>query len=75
MKNNKEFKNLEEQIEIFKSKGLIVNNIDYAKEVLLRENYFFLRVKKPLRGFSLTSRSAGRSHGVPLAFFAVLVKK
>lgn len=42
MKNNKEFKNLEEQIEIFKSKGLVVNNIDYAKEVLLRENYFFL---------------------------------
>ena len=39
---NKEFKNLDEQIEILKSKGLVVDNIEYAKEVLLRENYFFL---------------------------------
>ena len=39
---NKEFKNLDEQIEILKSKGLTVSNIDFAKEVLLRENYFFL---------------------------------
>ena len=39
---NKEFKNLDEQIEILKSKGLTVSNIDYAKEVLMRENYFFL---------------------------------
>ena len=39
---NKEFKNLDEQIEILKSKGLTVSNIDFAKEVLMRENYFFL---------------------------------
>ena len=39
---NKEFKNLDEQIAILESKGLIVNNKDYAKEVLMRENYFFL---------------------------------
>lgn len=39
---DKEFKNLDEQIEILKSKGLIVSNIEFAKEVLLRENYFFL---------------------------------
>jgi len=39
---NKEFKNLNEQIEILKAKGLTVNNLDYAREVLLRENYFFL---------------------------------
>ncbi len=38
----KEFKTLNEQVEIFKSKGLIVNNPEYAKEVLFRENYFFL---------------------------------
>lgn len=38
----KEFKTLNEQIEILKSKGLIINNIEYAKEVLMRENYFFL---------------------------------
>ena len=39
---DKQFKNLDEQLEIFKYKGLIVNNEEYAKEVLLRENYFFL---------------------------------
>ena len=39
---DKQFKNLDEQIEIFKSKGLVINDEKYAKEVLLRENYFFL---------------------------------
>ena len=39
---NKIFKNLDEQIEILKSKGLIVNDEYKAKEVLLRENYFFI---------------------------------
>ncbi len=38
----KQFKNLEEQIEILKHKGMIVDNERYAKKVLLRENYFFL---------------------------------
>ena len=38
----KEFKNLEEQISILKDKGLIINNEEYAKEILLKENYFFL---------------------------------
>ena len=38
----KDFKTLDEQIEIFKSKGLIINNPEYAKEVLFRENYFFI---------------------------------
>ena len=39
---NKTFKTLEEQINILQGKGLVINNPDYAKEVLLRENYFFL---------------------------------
>ncbi len=38
----KQFKNLDEQIEIFKHKGLVIHDEDYAKQVLLRENYFFL---------------------------------
>ena len=38
----KQFKNLDEQIEIFKSKGLIIQDEKYAKNILLRENYFFL---------------------------------
>lgn len=39
---DKKFKTLDEQIEIFRSKNLIINNEEYAKRVLLRENYFFL---------------------------------
>ncbi|MFA5459393.1 MAG: Abi family protein [Bacilli bacterium] len=38
----KEFKTLSEQVAILKSKGLIINNDEWAKEVLLRENYLFL---------------------------------
>lgn len=38
----KEFKTLNEQIEILENKGLIINDIEYAKSVLLKENYFFL---------------------------------
>lgn len=38
----KNFKTLDEQIEIFRHKGLIIEDEKYAKQVLLRENYFFL---------------------------------
>ena len=38
----KTFKNLDEQIEILKSRGLVINDVDKAKDILLRENYFFL---------------------------------
>lgn len=38
----KQFKTIDEQLEILKHKGLIINDEEYAKEVLLRENYFFL---------------------------------
>ena len=38
----KQFRTLDEQIEILRSKNLIINNEDYAKSVLLRENYFFI---------------------------------
>lgn len=38
----KVFKTIDEQIEILKGKGLIICDVDYAKEVLLRENYFFI---------------------------------
>ncbi len=40
--NNKEFKNLEEQITIMEYKGMTFPNKEAAKEILLRENYFFL---------------------------------
>ena len=38
----KNFKTLDEQIEILKSKGLIIEDINETKEILLRENYFFV---------------------------------
>ena len=38
----KQFKNLDEQVDIFKHKGMIINDERYTKQVLLRENYFFL---------------------------------
>lgn len=42
MSEQKLFKTLEEQIEILKRKGLTITDIDKAKEILLRENYFFI---------------------------------
>ena len=38
----KEFKNLDEQITIMEYKGMTFNDKDFARGVLLRENYFFL---------------------------------
>ncbi|MGM9834618.1 MAG: Abi family protein [Bacilli bacterium] len=38
----KTFKTLDEQIDILKSKGLEIDDIDYTKEILLHENYFFI---------------------------------
>lgn len=38
----KTFKTIEEQLQILKDKGLIIDDEDSAKETLLRENYFFL---------------------------------
>lgn len=38
----KTFKSLDEQIEILKSKGLTILDYDKTKEILLRENYFFI---------------------------------
>ena len=40
--NKKDFKTLDEQLAILRAKGLIINNEEYAKDVLLMENYFFL---------------------------------
>ena len=38
----KTFKTLDEQVSILIKKGLIISDINYTKDVLLRENYFFL---------------------------------
>ncbi len=39
---NKIFKNLDEQIQILLAKGLTINDVSKAKEILMRENYFFI---------------------------------
>lgn len=36
------FKTIDEQINILKEKGLTINDIDFAKEKLFKENYFFV---------------------------------
>ena len=41
-KMTKTFKTLDEQIEILQRKGLVISNILETKEILLRENYFFI---------------------------------
>ena len=38
----KTFKSIEEQITILREKGLVISDEDYTKDILLRENYFFL---------------------------------
>ena len=42
MSENKDFKTLDEQVEIFKFKHMVISNEEYAKDILLKENYFFL---------------------------------
>lgn len=42
MSEKKVFKTLEEQIDIFINKGLTINDIEKTKEILLKENYFFI---------------------------------
>ena len=36
------FKTLDEQVEIFRSKGLVITDEEKTKDILLRENYFFI---------------------------------
>jgi len=47
---DKEFKKIDEQLDILKSRGLIINDVNKAKEFLLKNNYY--RVS----GYSLTLR-------------------
>ena len=39
---SKTFKTIEEQLQILKEKGLVITNEEKTKEILIRENYFFL---------------------------------
>ena len=50
------FKTLDEQIAILRNKNLIVDDEEYAKNILLRENYFFISGYRYLFMKSLTDR-------------------
>ena len=52
----KNFKNLDEQVDIFKHKGMIITDDNYTKQILLRENYFFLNGYRHLFLRSLEDR-------------------
>ena len=42
MSKVKQFKTIDEQVEILKDKGLTIPDEEKAKKILLRENYFFI---------------------------------
>ena len=48
--SDKEFKSIDEQLEILKSRGLTVHNEENAKSFLLQNNYY------RISGYSLTLR-------------------
>ena len=50
----KNFKTIDEQVDILRQKGLIIDDIEECKEMLLRENYFFLNGYRHL--FMVSSR-------------------
>ena len=53
----KQFKNLDEQIEILKHRGMTITDNNYTKTVLLRENYFFLNYTIPSRFMATKKQS------------------
>ena len=53
----KEFKTITEQIDILKKKGLIIDDMDRAYDILLKENYFFINGYRHLFMNSPTDRT------------------
>ena len=53
----KEFKTIDQQIEILKNKGLIIDDYDEASNILLKENYFFINGYRYLFMNSNTDRT------------------
>ena len=56
-KSEKIFKTIDEQIDILLNKGLVIDDVDYAKDILLRENYFFISGYRHLLLKSKTDKS------------------
>ena len=53
----KEFKTIDQQIDILRKKGLIIDDINKAEDILLKENYFFLNGYRHLFMNSPTDRT------------------
>lgn len=53
----KDFKTISQQIDILKKKGLIIEDINKAEDILLKENYFFLNGYRHLFMNSPTDRT------------------
>ena len=53
----KKFKTLDEQIEILKNKGLVIDDVETVRNILLRENYFFISGYRHIFLKSPTSKS------------------
>ena len=51
------FKTLEEQVDILRGKGLIVEDVEETKEILLRENYFFINGYRPVLMNSVSDKT------------------
>ena len=53
----KEFKTIDQQIDILRKKGLIIEDVNFAKDILLKENYFFINGYRHLFMNSPTDRT------------------
>ena len=53
----KDFKTIDQQIDILKKKGLIIDDVSKAEDILLKENYFFLNGYRHLFMNSPTDRT------------------
>ena len=51
------FKTLDEQVDILKERGLIIEDEELTKEILLRENYFFINGYRILLTNSYTDKN------------------
>ena len=51
------FKTLEEQVDILRGKGLIVEDVEETEEILLRENYFFINGYRPVLMNSVSDKT------------------
>lgn len=54
---NKVFKTLDEQVSILEEKGMLIDDVETVKEILLRENYFFINGYRTLFMKSMIDKS------------------